>query len=151
MCNGKTADANARDVQSTGRERRESSEDGCAFLANKIGRRTNAQDMEKKNREVIWSSGVLPGSNSGIADSNRKRGAQAIGLRRGQANGLSLWRHHPKLPIRGVVLTHVIGGASSPGLKSGGSPSVPIHHSGSPSRKCRSEFASMPLGGCLWV
>jgi len=89
-CNGKRADAKASDSQSTGIEKRESSDPGCAFLANKIGRMTKPQEMEKKNAEVIRSSGVLPGSKSGIAVSNRKSGAHAIGLRSGQTNGLSL-------------------------------------------------------------
>ena len=89
-CNEKRADANASESQSTGIERSFSSEPGCAFLANKIGRRTNPHEAEKKKKEVIWSSGVLPGSKSGIADSKRKRGAHAIGLRRDHTNGLSL-------------------------------------------------------------
>ncbi len=150
-CMGKRADANASEGQSTGNERRESSDTGCAFLANKRGSITKHQEMEKRSREVIWSSGVLPGSNSGIAVSNRKRGAHAIGLSRGQTNGLSLCRHHPKFPTLGVVLVQGSGGGSSPALKSGGSSSGFFHHPGSPSRKWRSEFASMSLGGGFWV
>ena len=88
-CNGKRAEARVSDVQSTGNVRREPSDDGCAFLANKIGRKTKLHEIEKKNMEVIWSSGVLPGSNRGMADSNRKRGAHANGRRRGQTNRLS--------------------------------------------------------------
>tara|TARA_B100001113_G_scaffold236962_1_gene194842 strand:+ start:1812 stop:2090 length:279 start_codon:yes stop_codon:yes gene_type:complete len=89
-CKGKRADARASESQSTGNVRMESSDEGCAFLANKIGRKTKPQEIEKKNKEVIWSSGVLPGSNSGMAESNRNRGAHANGRRRGQTNGLSL-------------------------------------------------------------
>jgi hypothetical protein len=144
-CRRKKADANARENQSTGNERRESSDIGCAFLENIIGRTTNPQEMEKKNMEVTWSSGVLPGSSRGIAVSNRKSGAHANGLRRGQTNGLSLCRHHPKFPTLGVVLTHGSGGGISPTLKSGGRSGL-FHHPGSPSRKCRSKPASMPLG-----
>ena len=150
-CNGKRAEARANEVQSTGNVRGESSDDGCAFLANKIGRRTKTHEIEKKKMEVIWSSGVLPGSNRGMAVSNRKRGAHANGRRRVQTNGLSLCRHHPKFPIRGVVLTHGSGGGSSPPLKSRGVWSGLFHQPGSPSRKCWSEFASMPLGVGFWV
>lgn len=150
-CKRKKADARASESQSTGNVSRESSDDGCAFLANKIGRKTKPQEIEKKKKEVIWSLGVLPGSRSGMAVSNRKKGAHANGLRRGQTNGLNLCRHHPKLPTLGVVVTHGRGGESSPVLKSGGYSPGFFHHPGSPSRKYWSELASMPLGVGFWV
>ena len=84
------AEASTRENQSRGNESRESSDIGCAFLANKIGRATKPQETENRNMDAPWSSGVLPGISSGIADRNRNSGAHANGLRRGQTNGLSL-------------------------------------------------------------
>jgi hypothetical protein len=141
------AEARTSETQSTGNERRDFSDIGCAFLANNIGRNTNPQEMEKKNMEVIWSLGVLPGNASGIADRNRKNGAHANGQRRGQTNGRILCLHHPKLPTLGVVLTHGSGGGSSPALRSGGISSEFFHHPGSPRSQLRSKLASMPVGG----
>ena len=115
-----------------GNERRVPSDIGCAFLENNIGRNTNPQEMEKREMEVIRSFGVLPGIASGIADSNRKSGAHANGRRSGQANGLILCLHQPKLPTLGVVLIHGSGGFSSPALKSGGGSYEFFHQPGSP-------------------
>lgn len=97
----------------------------------------------------VWSLVVSPGKARGIAVATRNIGAHAIGLSSGRARGLNLWRIHPKLPILGVELTHDSGGASSPGLKSGGIEYPRFHHEGSPRSQRWSEPASMVVAGAM--
>ena len=84
---------------------------------------------------------------SGMAESIRNSGAHAIGRNRDQASGRSRCLHQPKFPTLGVVLTHSIGGDSSPGMKSGTDPPGIPHQLGSPSSQFRSRPASMALAG----
>ena len=84
---------------------------------------------------------------NGRAESSRKSGAHAIGRNRGHARGRNRCLHQPKFPTLGVVLTHSIGGDSSPGMKSGADPPTIPHQPGSPSSQCRSRPASMALAG----
>ena len=105
--------------------------------------------MAKSPKEMAWSLGVRPGKARGSAVASRNRGDHDIGMSSGHARGLNLWRIQPKLPILGVELTHDSGGASSPGLKSGGSVSPRFHHPGSPRSQCWSELASMPVAGAM--
>ena len=132
---------------STGRDSNPPADMGWEFLAKRIGKKTSDQEIAKSPTAKAWSNGVLPGRASGIADVAKNSGAQAMGLRRGQARGLSLCLHHPKFPTLGVVLTHPSGGGSSPVRNSGGIVSPSPHQPGSPRSQYRSWRASMCLRG----
>lgn len=142
-------DPSASESQSTGNAGMLLLDMGWAFRAKIKGMKTRAHAARKSSIARYWSLEVSPGKASGIAVATRNTGDHAIGLSRGHASGLNLWRIHPKLPILGVELTHDSGGASSPDLKSGGVESSPFHHEGSPRSQCWSEPASMVVAGAM--